>query len=312
MKTNPKLPDMMPQPNVRYKGDSLLLSEHANVKVTLIFFSLSIFFHGLFFAGLIYMQDFRLPKTLPPVIQIDLVSFAPQPILNDSPPPAEEKAKPEEGFVSKPEIKEKKPPKIESKKPDISLKTKPKNLKKLIEKKKQEKKDPVKKKAKKETPKPKKTKTVEKPLKDIETKPEDTAVDPDQQRIAEALRRLEDKLREQGKTRDSGSEGSRTGYGRPGTRPIDIYNVVIGSTIEQNWVFNEILAKMDQDLEVRILIKILKSGEIRDIIYETKSGNRYLDESAKKAIKKANPLPALPPGIHSYDVGLIFTPRGLK
>jgi len=69
---------------------------------------------------------------------------------------------------------------------------------------------------------------------------------------------------------------------------------------------------MNQNLEVRILIKILKSGEIRDIIYETKSGNRYLDESAKKAIKKANPLPALPGGMRSYDVVVIFTPKGLK
>lgn len=95
-------------------------------------------------------------------------------------------------------------------------------------------------------------------------------------------------------------------------KAIDLYNLVIGSAIEQNWIFNDILAKMDQDLEVRILIKILKSGEIRDIIYETKSGNRYLDESAKKAVKKANPLPRLPAGLHSYDVGLIFTPKGLQ
>jgi len=81
---------------------------------------------------------------------------------------------------------------------------------------------------------------------------------------------------------------------------------------DQNWVFNDILARMDKNLEVVVLIKILKNGEIRDIIYETKSGNRYLDESAKKAIKKSNPLPPLPAGRRSYDLGLIFTPRGLK
>ena len=88
--------------------------------------------------------------------------------------------------------------------------------------------------------------------------------------------------------------------------------MVLGSQIEQNWVFNDTLARIDQNLEVRILIKILKSGEIRDIIYETRSGNQYLDESAKKAIKKTNPLPPLPPGMYSYDVVVIFTPKGLK
>ncbi len=88
--------------------------------------------------------------------------------------------------------------------------------------------------------------------------------------------------------------------------------MILGAKIEQNWVFNDALARMDQNLEVRILIKILKSGRIRDIIYETRSGNRYLDDSAKKAIKKADPLPQLPAGMRSYDVVVIFTPKGLK
>jgi colicin import membrane protein len=64
-------------------------------------------------------------------------------------------------------------------------------------------------------------------------------------------------------------------------------------------------------MEVRILIKILKSGQIRDIWFETRSGNRFLDESALKAVKKSNPLSPLPRGYNTYDVGLIFTPSGL-
>jgi colicin import membrane protein len=88
--------------------------------------------------------------------------------------------------------------------------------------------------------------------------------------------------------------------------------MVLKSAIEQNWVFNDMLARMDQHLEVRVMIKILKSGEIRDIAYETKSGNRYLDESAKKAIKRANPLPKLPAGMTSFDLVVGFTPKGIK
>jgi TonB family protein len=88
--------------------------------------------------------------------------------------------------------------------------------------------------------------------------------------------------------------------------------MVLQSAIQQNWVFNEMLAGLDQNLEVRILIKILKNGEIRDISYETRSGNPYLDQSAKRAIQRANPLPALPKGMTSYDVVVIFTPKGLR
>jgi len=88
--------------------------------------------------------------------------------------------------------------------------------------------------------------------------------------------------------------------------------MVLQSAIQQNWVFNEMLAGLDQNLEVRILIKILKNGEIRDISYETRSGNPYLDQSAKRAIQRANPLPALPKGMASYDVVVIFTPKGLR
>lgn len=303
---------MASQKNAKNTSGSLLAYSPANGKIGLLFFFISFLLHGLVFASFIYVQEFRPPKVLPPVIQIDLVSFSPEPALPDtpdSPPPVTEKTS-TEGFVAKPEIKKKAPPKIEHKKPDISLKTKPKNLRKLIEKKKQEKKKPEKKKPKKEEVK--KKEPVKQPAKPVEKEPEKDVVDEDQQRIAEAIRRLEENLKDPPKSKNTGNQkGAHTGHGK-GSRPIDLYNVVIGSAIGQNWVFNEMLAKMDQNLEVRILIKILRSGEIRDIIYETKSGNRYLDESVKKAVKKANPLPALPPGFSSYDVGLIFTPRGLK
>jgi len=141
---------------------------------------------------------------------------------------------------------------------------------------------------------------------------EQKAEDESRERIARALSRLQKKVKEQGNIKEGEGRGPLSEYGKKGYKPIDLYNLVIGTTIGQNWVYNDVLARMDQDLEVRILIKILRSGRIRDIIYETKSGNRYLDESAKKAIMKINPLPQLPSGMRSYDVGLIFNPKGLK
>ena len=106
------------------------------------------------------------------------------------------------------------------------------------------------------------------------------------------------------------SGGGGGGAGEAG--PLTMYQIMIKHTIEQNWVFNNAMAGLNQDLEVRIFIKILKSGDIRDISFETRSGNNYLDESAKKAIQRSNPLPELPRGMSSYELVLGFSPRGLK
>jgi colicin import membrane protein len=58
----------------------------------------------------------------------------------------------------------------------------------------------------------------------------------------------------------------------------------------------------------------MPDGEVRDVWFEKKSGNAYFDDSAFKAVKKANPLPQLPKGYLRpfYNLGLIFTPSGLK
>jgi len=264
----------------------------------IVFFLTSVFAHGLFFCSMVFFQDFKLHKPMPPVIQIDLVSFFPEPVIEE-PAKSENSSQKEDVPAKKQTIKEKNR-KISVIKPDISLKTKPKNLKDLMANQKKKKKKLKKKKEQ--------IKQQINSKKELEKKNRDQ----DQDKIAQALSRLQKKVKEQDNTKKGEGKGKPEGYRKKGYKPIDLYNLVIGSTIEQNWVFNDVLAGMDQNLEVRILIKILKSGEIRDIIYETKSGNRYLDESAKKAIKKANPLPQLPAGLHSYDVGLMFTPKGLK
>jgi len=283
----------------------LSASFDGNRKIGFIFFCISLILHALSFYGIIFFQGFRLPKPLPPVIQVDLVSFSEEPVIQEAPVKEEileeipkEDAIPVTPLPPTPKVRE-----IPSIKPDISLKTKPKNLKDLMAQQEKKKKLPDKKKEKKPVLKPKKNIDTDKALeKKIENQDKNT--------IAQALSRLQKKVKGQSTTKQG--KGSHETAGKKGYKPIDLYKMVLGQKIEQNWVFNEVLAKLDQKLEVRILIKILKSGEIRDLIYETRSGNRYLDESAKKAIKKTNPLPPLPPGMYSYDVVVIFTPKGLK
>jgi len=308
---------MSSQENFKSQREFFLTPLDHSRKIGITFFVLSVFVHVLFFFGMIFFQDFRMPKPMPPVIQIDLVSFAEQPFFEE--PEKSEKVSKKEGVlpVKAKKIK-KKNRKIPTIKADISLKTKPKNLKDLMAQQKKKKEKPKKKPEKKKIKNPVEKETSKKDaepvkkLEDAKEKLEKKVEDQNQDQIAQALSRLQKRVKDQGQSKEGEKKGSYAGYGKKGYKPIDLYKMVLGSAIEQNWVFNDILARMDQNLEVRILIKILKSGEIRDIIYETRSGNRYLDDSAKKAIKKTNPLPHLPTGMHYYDVVVIFTPKGLR
>lgn len=297
--------------NFKYRRDLVFSPFDGSGKTGVIFFSVSLIGHALFFYGIIFFQDFRLPKPMPPVIQVDLVSFSEVPeiqkvpgkkdiakeeVISTNPLPI---ASPQESRI------------IPSIKPDISLKTKPENLKDLIAKQEKKKKDPEEKKPVVE-PKPKKVADPDKLLEESKKNLEKKIEDQNKTRIAQALSSIQKRVQDQGTAKQGEGNNASAGSGKKGYTPIDLYKIVLGSQIEQNWVFNDILARIDQKLEVRILIKILKSGEIREISYETRSGNQYLDESAKKAIKKTNPLPPLPPGMYSYDVVVIFTPKGLK
>ena len=135
----------------------------------------------------------------------------------------------------------------------------------------------------------------------------------DENSIDTALSRLRKKVAGQTNAKGGlfGAQGGPVGGSSDSTRAIDLYNLELMYRIQKNWAFNRQLAGNNDNMEVRILIKILKSGQIRDIWFETRSGNRFLDDSALKAVRKSNPLSPLPRGYDTYDVGLIFTPAGL-
>jgi colicin import membrane protein len=94
---------------------------------------------------------------------------------------------------------------------------------------------------------------------------------------------------------------------------LDVYNAEIIFRIQRNWAFSEQLARKNKALEALIGIKIMPNGEIRDVWFDKRSGNKLLDESAYRAIKKTNPLPPMPKDFLEphYVIGLRFTPEGL-
>lgn len=172
---------------------------------------------------------------------------------------------------------------------------------------------------KKKTFKP--SKVVKSAITRIEKQVEDSRPNP----VIEAINRLKSKVGSS-EARDIGAKGEGlTGQGGtiPGgalttgylaLKPIDIYKAEIPYHIEKNWAFSEQLTGGDTDLVAIVVIKIMQNGEINDIWFEKKSGDSYFDESAFKAVKKSDPLPELPKEYLKpyYNLGLIFTPSGLK
>lgn len=274
---------------------------------------------GLF--ALVYLfHDVNFFPPKPRVVRVDLVSFVPG---QTKPAPAQAEPESEPVPESVPENKDSvnlnlKPlapiqvsEPVTVLKPDISLKAKPKNIKQLMVARKIKAKPVEKKTSRKLKPKPKKT--PEKALEAARKNLADKVKDRNKSQIDQALKRMQATIKGKNKSAQQGDGTvAGSGSGSQGNIPLTLYQIGLKNAIKQNWVFNDAMAGMNQSLEVRVFIKILKSGEIRDISFETRSGNQYLDESAKKAIRRAGPLGELPEGMASYELVVGFTPKGLK
>src|SRR6056297_1437587 len=276
---------------------------------------LSLVCHALFFISLFFLNDFQFSAPKPKVVTVDLVTFAPGPAniqtSGQSPMPDEpasdnaDDVNPDALSQTQSQPAEPRTPEIPIIKPEVSLKSKPHNLKDLIaarEKEPPKKEPPKKEPPKKEPPKEKRVEKKKKPKEKTKKKLEqdlamakakkEQAQKLEKQRQAQlknALARMKDSVASKendakgtnfdgngGMATNRAGAGSGGGGGGIGeATPLTLYQMVIKSAIEQNWVFNDVMAGLDQDLEVRIFIKILKSGDIRDISFETRSGNNY-------------------------------------
>ena len=87
------------------------------------------------------------------------------------------------------------------------------------------------------------------------------------------------------------------------TMKMKVYYSIVWSKIKAQWALPEGILPKDNFVAV-IAVKILRNGTIADLDFEKKSGNKYFDESAMKAIKKASPLPALPDWIRGSNIEL--------
>ncbi|GBC61526.1 hypothetical protein DENIS_2488 [Desulfonema ishimotonii] len=137
----------------------------------------------------------------------------------------------------------------------------------------------------------------------------------------ESIRDAVSKIRKK-VVRDIARSGKKPGtpYGRPGGTGKggtggsinDVYKAQLRYKIEQNWIFSEQLAGISRDLRSIVSIRVLPDGSIADIWFERRSGNDYLDDSAYRAVVKADPLPPLPSEYSEYTFSLRFSPAGLR
>ncbi len=92
----------------------------------------------------------------------------------------------------------------------------------------------------------------------------------------------------------------------------EYYNKVVESKIKEEWTIPENLLKEKElvDLEAIIVIVIEQNGKIQRWWFEKKSGNALYDQSAMRAIKKAEPLPPIPKELNKevLEFGIRFLP----
>jgi colicin import membrane protein len=92
----------------------------------------------------------------------------------------------------------------------------------------------------------------------------------------------------------------------------EYYNKIVESKIKEEWTIPENLLKEKElvDLETIIIIIIERDGKIQKWWFEKKSGNVLYDQSAMRAIKKAEPLPPIPKELNKemLEFGIRFRP----
>jgi len=293
-----------------------------------LYFGISLVIHAIFIGSVIFMPDAApRPRLGQGAINVSLVSL-PGPPAAAAPAPAATASKPAAAPVAIPQQEPKPAPKAPAvvetprPKPVPVTPTPPKtvSLAPKVDKPK------AKKSLKKQTIDRQKMidQAVSKVAKKVEKSNSDS--------VQQALARLKEKV---GKEEAAGSRpeaaaagtaaasgggapGMPGGGGGDGGRRVleitDLYRIEIAFQVERHWAFSQQLAGDERSEQASLVFKVLPSGEISDIRFTQKSGNPYLDDSAYKAIVKANPVPPHPDGINVpyVTVGLRFTPEGLR
>ncbi|MCJ7662609.1 MAG: TonB C-terminal domain-containing protein [Desulfobacterales bacterium] len=106
-------------------------------------------------------------------------------------------------------------------------------------------------------------------------------------------------------------EGTGPGGGASGSSvggsKVDVYYSQVWTKIKKEWTLPEDFSRAN--LETIIIVVIDRAGRIQKSWFEKKSGNVLYDQSAMRAIKKAEPFPPIPEEVRDDTYGIRFTPE---
>jgi colicin import membrane protein len=279
-------------------GTKAILNGHsAEQKLVMLAFTVSLICHVALFSILIYAQTHR-PKQrpTPEVMNVSLVSM-PEYVAPSQPA--------KKATISSPAKKADEPTSLK-KKTAVLKKKAPKAVKKKTS-------------LKKKTFRSEKVK--ENTLKKLEKKVETSSSD----RISKAIDQIKAKVGSQKPERPvQPSAPKKAVTGVPGgtgqvsggklAEIIDIYRVEIAYQVQRNWAFPDQLAGGRSDLQTLLVFKVMPNGEIKDLFFTDRSGNSHFDESAFRAVMKADPVNPHPKSVSQpyVQMGLRFTPEGIQ
>lgn len=91
---------------------------------------------------------------------------------------------------------------------------------------------------------------------------------------------------------------------------LNEYYNTMWNKIKEQWAIPENLRKEMLGLETVIVLKIDRSGKVKEMRYEKRSGNPQYDQTAWQAIKKAEPFPPVPREFSddTFEIGIRFHP----
>jgi colicin import membrane protein len=127
--------------------------------------------------------------------------------------------------------------------------------------------------------------------------------------IEKALAAIRDRVQSTPKPPPAADKQAAQAEGQAGQadagQRMDPYYAEIWARIRGQWSMPQgILPK--GNVETVINVRILRNGAVVDISFEKRSGNRYFDDSAVRALNKASPLPPLPSWIRGNDIEIGF------
>jgi TonB family protein len=110
----------------------------------------------------------------------------------------------------------------------------------------------------------------------------------------------------------AGPGSGQEGGGAQNGAALNAYALAVNNAIKEAWMLTPNLKS--QELEVALIVLVRKDGKVVDIKVDRNSGNSAFDESAVRAVRRAEPLPAFPEifGKPELEFYIRFTPRGLS